>query len=83
MDLTMNVTLPRRRAVVLVSDYWAEYHSIEPGEQPCHVLGLFQEVEESGRAYPAFVCELDSGHVIKTPVRVVKFVDTKEGEIVE
>lgn len=82
MALTMNIELPRRRAVVLVSDYWAEYHSIEPGEQSCHVLGLFQEVEDSSRAYPAFVCELDSGHVIKVPVRVVKFVDTDEKGVI-
>lgn len=78
MALTMNIELPRRRADVFVSKYWADYHNIDSGKQPCHVLGLFQEVEDSGRAYPAFVCELDSGQVIKVPVRAVKFVDTDE-----
>jgi len=81
MSLTVSIEMPRRRAEVLVSGYWADRHDIKAGIQPCHVLGLFQDAGEDGSCL-VFVCELDTGHVIMTPVDAVKFVDTDERGVI-
>lgn len=75
--MNLEIRLPRRRAEVNVNSYWAKRLSIEEGATPCHILGLFQMMEDG--AYPVMVCELDDGRVIIQLPETVKFVDTEGG----
>ena len=77
--LAIEVKVPRRRAEVTINSWWAKKLAIEEGAQPCHVLGVFQCIEDSDCAYPVFVCELDDGRVIEVATSGVKFVDTEGG----
>lgn len=82
MNATISVELQRRRAVVAPNCYGITKLGIDTtGPVPCHVLGLFQEVECNDCAYPVFVCELDDGRVIEANVQHVTFVDTEGGII--
>ena len=76
--LNFEVRMPRRRAEVTISSYWARKLGVGEGTSPCHVLGIFQDSGDDG-AYPIAVCELDDGRVITVSPEAVKFVDTKEG----
>ena len=79
-SMSMDIVPPRRSAELTVSKYWANKLSIEEGViVNCHVLGLFQRIEDSDCAYPVFVCELDDGRVITVDVLDVKFTDTEGG----
>jgi hypothetical protein len=77
--LSMEIKVPRRRAEVTINSWWAKKLVLEEGAQPCHVLGVFQCIEDSDCAYPVFVCELDDGRVIEVATSDVKFVDTEGG----
>lgn len=77
--LSMEVKVPRRRAEVTINSRWANKLTVPEGVQPCHVLGVFQCIEDSDCAYPVFVCELDDGRVIEVAATDVKFVDTEGG----
>ena len=77
--LNVTVSMPRRSAEVTLSPFWARNLAIEVGVVPCHVLGIFQCVDDGTCAYPVFVCELDDGRVIDVAASAVKFTDTEGG----
>jgi hypothetical protein len=81
-EFSMEIKAPRRRAEVTIKSWWAKKLALEEGVQPCHVLGVFQYIEDSDCAYPVFVCELDDGRVIEVATSDVKFVDTEGGIII-
>lgn len=73
MDMT--IKWQRRRAEVTQNAFNARFNKVEEGVHPCHVLGLFQVVEDEG-AQPYFVCELDDGRNIYAEPTQVRFLDT-------
>jgi hypothetical protein len=74
----IQVRLQRRRAELVADKFWSAKLGIEIGDKvPCHILGLFQEIEDSDCAYPVFVCELNDGRVFETTVDVIHFTDTE------
>jgi hypothetical protein len=76
--IDMQITLQRRQAELVADKYWANKLGIEIGTKvPCHILGLFQEIEDSNCAYPVFVCEFHDGTVYETAVDVIHFTDTE------
>lgn len=77
--MEIHVYMPRRRAVVDVNKWWANKLGVQKGPMPCHVLGLFQCVENEESAYPVFVCELDDGRIMEVYVTAVRFTDTEGG----
>jgi len=75
--ISLEIKMPRRRAEVNVTSYWAKRLNIGEGAAPCHILGLFQDSSEDV-AYPVMVCELDDGRVLTQAPETVKFVDIEE-----
>lgn len=75
--IDIEIKVPRRRAEVNVTSYWAKRLNIGEGATPCHILGLFQDSSEDG-AYPVMVCELDDGRVLTQSPETIKFVDIEE-----
>ena len=78
--LTMEVSYPRRRAIVQINNYWSKKLSLPAGDAPCHILGVFQDNSE-GDEYPVFICELYDGRVMNAYTGAVRFVDTENGVI--
>ena len=78
----IQVVLQRRRAEVTFDKTRANYHKVEEGVHPCHVLGLFQCNDGDTDVNPYFICEMNDGRNIYMPPECVRFVDTdEEGEI--
>lgn len=81
---TITVEMPRRRAIVNISDAAARFNKIEAGTHECHVLGLFQYDNHEDETAPYFICELHNGQNIYADPLCVRFVDTDEnGEIID
>lgn len=75
--LNMEIRMPRRRAVVNINSYMSRKLGIPEGENPCYVLGIFQESSEDG-PYAAAVCELGDGRVAYAKPDAIRFVDIDE-----
>ena len=75
--LNLEIKMPRRRAVVNINSYMSRKLGIPEGENPCYVLGIFQESSEDG-PYAAAVCELGDGRVLTQSPETVRFVDIEE-----
>ena len=78
----LNINMPRRSAKAKINKYIAEHYEIEEGEQPCFVLGLFQERDEND-AWPVFVCEFFDGTIVNIATELVKFTDTNEMGVIK
>lgn len=75
--LNMEIRMPRRRAVVNINSYMSRKLGIPEGENPCYVLGIFQESSDEG-PYAVAVYELGDGRVAYANPDAIRFVDTEE-----
>ena len=75
--LSIEIKMPRRRAVVSINSYLSRKLGIPEGENPCYVLGIFQESSDDGPCAVA-VYELGDGRVAYANPDVIRFVDTEE-----
>lgn len=75
--INIEIKMPRRRAVVNINSYMSRKLGIPEGENPCYVLGIFQESSEDG-PYAAAVCELGDGRVTYANPDAIRFVDIDE-----
>ena len=71
-----------RCATVTIGSYWAKKLNVLEGTNPCHVLGIFQGMDNDW-AGPIAVCELNDGRIVEIPSENVRFVDTLNGVILE
>ena len=70
--LSLEIKMPRRRAVVNINSYMSRKLGIPEGENPCYVLGIFQE------SLAVAVCELGDGRVAYADPEDIRFVDIEE-----
>jgi len=75
--LSLEIRMPRRRAVVNINSYMSRKLGIPEGETPCYVLGVFQESSDDG-PYAAAVYELSDGRVAYANPDAIRFVDIEE-----
>jgi hypothetical protein len=75
--LSLEIKMPRRRAVVNINSYMSRKLGIPEGETPCYVLGVFQESSDDG-PYTVAVCELRNGRVAYANPDAIRFVDIEE-----
>lgn len=75
--LSLEIKMPRRRAMVNINSYMSRKLDIPEGETPCYVLGIFQESSDEG-SYAVAVYELEDGRVAYANPDAIRFVDTEE-----
>lgn len=73
----IEIRMPRRRAVVNINSYLSRKLGIPEGENPCYVLGIFQESSDDGPCAVA-VYELGDGRVAYADPDAIRFVDIEE-----
>lgn len=76
-SLSLEIKMPRRRAVVNINSYMSCKLGIPEGETPCYVLGIFQESSDDG-PYAVAVYELSDGRVAYANPDAIRFIDIEE-----